>query len=107
MSKLEDYFTHYCSVLKLNFVPEYKFHPTRRWRFDFADADKKIAVECEGGIFSNGRHTRGIGYLNDTEKYNQAQILGWKVLRYCTKKQLDEQFISDYEQITNETRHEQ
>tara|TARA_R110002126_G_scaffold288065_2_gene441348 strand:+ start:900 stop:1049 length:150 start_codon:yes stop_codon:yes gene_type:complete len=24
---------------------EYRFHPTRRWRFDFARPDKKLAVE--------------------------------------------------------------
>lgn len=87
--------------MKLNFVREYKFHPTRKWRFDFADVDRKIAVECEGGVFSYGGHVRGKGYMNDTEKYNQAQIFGWKVLRYCTTKQIDEQFILDFENLQN------
>ena len=32
-------------------VYEYKFHPTRRWRFDLAWPDKKVAVEVQGGIF--------------------------------------------------------
>ena len=33
---------------------EYQFHPTRKWRFDFAHLDRKIAVECEGGIWRQG-----------------------------------------------------
>src|SRR3989338_1901333 len=63
---------------------EYKFHTTRKWRFDFAflQKHKKIAVELEGGIFSGGRHTRGSGFIADCQKYNAAALLGWTVLRY-------------------------
>lgn len=61
---------------------EYKFHPERRWKFDFAWPERKIAIEVEGGIWSRGRHTRGNGYINDCEKYNSAVLLGWRVLRY-------------------------
>lgn len=61
---------------------EYRFHPTRRWRFDVALPQFKIAVEQEGGIWTGGRHTRGKGYLGDLEKYNAAVLLGWRVLRY-------------------------
>jgi very-short-patch-repair endonuclease len=61
---------------------EYRFHPYRRWRFDIAVPDLMVAVEIEGGIWSGGRHTRGKGYQGDMEKYNAAQMLGWKVLRY-------------------------
>ena len=68
-----------------DYVTEYRFHPTRQWRFDFAFIDKKIAVEIEGGIWSGGGHTRGLHYSSDCEKYNQAQILGWVVLRYTDK----------------------
>lgn len=63
-------------------VSELKFHPVRRWRFDYAHESLKIAVEVEGGIWSKGRHTRGKGYIADCEKYNAAQILGYRVLRY-------------------------
>lgn len=51
------------------------------WRFDFAIPDKKIAVEIEGGIWIKGRHTRGSGFKQDCEKYANALILGWRVLR--------------------------
>jgi very-short-patch-repair endonuclease len=63
-------------------TPEFRFHPKRRWRFDFAWPAEKIAVECEGGTWSGGRHTRGKGYEGDCEKYNEAVILGWRVLRF-------------------------
>ncbi len=63
---------------------EYKFHPTRKWRFDYCWKDKMIALECEGGTWTNGRHTRGKGYRNDCIKYSEAAILGWKVIRATT-----------------------
>lgn len=66
-------------------VREFRFHPTRMWRFDFAWPDKKIAIEIEGGVFVKGRHSTGIGFTMDTEKYNQAVLLGWRVLRYTIK----------------------
>ena len=65
---------------------EHRFHPQRRWRFDLAWIDKKIAVEVEGGVYINGRHSRGAGYENDLDKLNAAQRLGWKVYRYTGKK---------------------
>lgn len=62
-------------------IPEHKFHPTRKWKFDYAIIDKKIAIEVEGGAFTNGRHTRGVGFINDMEKDNEAVILGWRLIR--------------------------
>lgn len=60
---------------------EYRFHPTRRWRFDLAWPDVRLAVEVEGGTWSGGRHTRGTGFEADCEKYNEATLSGWRVLR--------------------------
>ncbi|MGJ3495795.1 hypothetical protein ACR9PT_14710 [Piscirickettsia salmonis] len=65
---------------------EYRFHKTRRWRFDFAWPSLKIAVEVEGGTYSQGRHTRGKGFEADCEKYNSAVEAGWQVFRYSTSQ---------------------
>lgn len=62
-------------------VREHRFHPVRRWRFDFAWPDRKIAVEVDGGTWSGGRHSRGAGYEKDAEKLNTATLDGWRVLR--------------------------
>jgi very-short-patch-repair endonuclease len=65
-------------------IREHKFHPTRKWRFDFAWPDQKIAIEVEGGLFlaGGGRHNRGASMKGDMEKYNEAACFGWSVLRY-------------------------
>jgi very-short-patch-repair endonuclease len=79
---LHDYFTALCrSDLHVDCIKEYKFHPTRRWRFDYAIPAHKIALEVEGGVWSQGRHTRPKGFLGDVEKYNTATLMGWRVLR--------------------------
>ncbi|MGN0206795.1 MAG: hypothetical protein ACI4BC_06090 [Muribaculaceae bacterium] len=77
-----DFFTILCrSDLKVECVKEHKFHPTRKWRFDYAIPEHKIAIEVEGGVWTGGRHTSPMGFLNDMEKYNTATIMGWRVLR--------------------------
>lgn len=60
---------------------EFRFHDTRRWRFDLAWPDRKVACEVEGGTFVDGRHSRGRGFESDAEKYSEAAILGWLVVR--------------------------
>ncbi|MDE3073808.1 MAG: hypothetical protein KGJ86_00130 [Chloroflexota bacterium] len=60
---------------------EVRFCPQRRWRFDLARRDIRVAIEVDGAIWTQGRHTRGTGVENDCEKYNKAAALGWTVLR--------------------------
>lgn len=64
-------------------VREYAFarEAGRRWRFDWAWPDARVALEIEGGLWTGGRHTIGKGFLQDLEKYNEAQLYGWIVLR--------------------------
>ena len=73
-------FALHCRAERLTPQPEYRFHATRKWQFDFAFPDSMIAVEIEGW----GRHQRMGGFKADCEKYNAAAILGWRVLRYTT-----------------------
>jgi hypothetical protein len=69
---------------------EFGFHPARKWRADFAHLESRTLMEIEGGIFmrAGGRHTRGSGYANDAEKYLEAALAGWRVLR-LTERQLE------------------
>lgn len=63
------------------FVTEHMFCDGRKWRFDFAWPEHKVAFEVEGGIWTQGRHTRGDAFNKDCEKYNAAALLGWRVFR--------------------------
>jgi hypothetical protein len=60
---------------------EFRFHPTRKWRSDFAHIPSRTLIEIEGGIWISGRHNRGAGFITDIEKYNDAALTGWRVFR--------------------------
>jgi very-short-patch-repair endonuclease len=64
------------------FVREHQFDAARRWRFDFAWPDLMVAVEVEGGQWVGGHG--GSRFRKDAEKYNEAAIQGWMVLRLTT-----------------------
>lgn len=68
-------------------VAEFRFHPVRRWRFDYAWPGEMVALEVEGGVFTRGRHTQPTGFIKDIEKYNAATCGGWRVLR-CLPRDL-------------------
>ncbi len=84
ISAPEEHFAFSLRLHGLNAQREHRFHPDRVWRFDFAFPDEKIAVEVEGGSWVNGAHQRGKHFESDCEKYNEAAILGWRVLRVTT-----------------------
>lgn len=82
-----DMFTTFCkSELGYEPVKEYRFHPTRKWRFDYAIPALKIAVECDGGVWTGGRHVSPKGYMKDMEKFNAAAELGWVVLKFTPQQ---------------------
>jgi hypothetical protein len=65
---------------------EFRFHPERKWRFDFAFPDRKIAVEVQGGLFIGGAHARPTFIVQSYEKMNNAMLLGWKVFQFQPKE---------------------
>jgi hypothetical protein len=72
-----------CAVYRIRQpVAEYRFHPTRKWRFDYAWPEVRLALEVQGGIWTGGRHVRGGALLKEWEKINTAATLGWRVM-YC------------------------
>lgn len=86
----------YCLYLKsigIEYKTEYVFHPTRKWRADIAIPSLKTLIEFDGIMSAKSRHTSVTGFSNDCEKTNQAQILGWKVLRYTVLNKA--QFYTD------------
>jgi very-short-patch-repair endonuclease len=92
-------FEKHLAELGCEFVSEYRFHPLRKWRFDWALPEYKLAIEQEGGIWTGGRHTRGKGYQQDLNKYNHAVMLGWKVLRFSVediRKGTAKAFLKEY-----------
>lgn len=77
-------------AVELEFETEYRFHPTRRWRFDFASPELMLAVEVEGitcfgknkdGSLKLGRHQTAKGYEGDLQKYDAAMQMGWTIYR--------------------------
>jgi hypothetical protein len=80
-----------CELIGLRLEPEFKFHPERRFRADwlivgYKGCDvrgRKVLVEFEGGLFSSGKrgHSSVAGILRDMSKANEAQILGFIVIR--------------------------
>lgn len=67
---------------------EYRFHPERRWRFDFAWQSHHLALEFDGGqwVAHGGRHNRD----TDREKLNTASALGWRCLRFSNQQWEDD-----------------
>lgn len=68
---------------------EYTFHASRQWRFDFCwrESGNLVACEVEGGIWmqtSTGRskgHAHPERFEGDCEKYNEAALYGWTIIR--------------------------
>ena len=87
-------FLYFCFEASLNQSPflipkpvrEYRFDPERRWRIDFAWPEHRLAVEIEGGAWTQGRHVRGGGFVRDLEKYNTLTMSGWALLRFTPKQ---------------------
>jgi hypothetical protein len=76
----------------------------RKWKYDFAWPERKIAVEIHGGVWTQGRHTRGAGFIGDRRKMNAAVLCGWRVLEFttdCLKKRMPE-VIEQVKQILGE-----
>lgn len=74
--------------------PEYRFALPRKFAFDFAWPERRLALEIEGAIFGMGKpcpfckrrqqggHTSVEGLKRDILKYNLAAERGWRLLRF-------------------------
>lgn len=80
-------------------IPEYRFRTGRQWAIDWAwpypvswlrrvGTSGGVALEVQGGIFTQGRHVRGAALLKEMEKLNALACDGWRVL-FMTPEQFD------------------
>ena len=101
--KLENKFHFLWKALKgPELKRQHKFHPKRKWPFDFAHLETKTAIEIEGGTWINGRHNRGQGFEDDCYKYNAAEAMRWHVFK-LTSKMID---LKNVQQIIDVVRNE-
>lgn len=63
---------------------EFKICKDRKFRADWkvSKNGNSILIEYEGINSNKSRHTGITGYTNDCEKYNLAQVCGYRILRY-------------------------
>lgn len=73
---------------------EWIFASPRKFRFDFAWPEVRLALEVEGGIFTKQAHGSITGILRDMEKYNLAAANGWRVLRVTPAQLCDLQTLA-------------
>lgn len=81
MSQHEDLLAFHLKAAKIPFERQVRLCKHRKWKLDFLVAGI-LAVEVDGAIWVNGRHSRGAGITSDAEKLNQATLSGLKPLRF-------------------------
>ena len=86
IKRIHSQFTDWLTLNKIALVKEYKFCKERKWLIDYYLPELTLAIEVEGGVWSNGRHVRGKGFLKDMEKYNAITMAGIKLLRIDTDR---------------------
>lgn len=84
---------------------EYRFHPARQWRFDLTWPGHGLAVEIEGGIWLQTKEGRSKGHANprrflaDIEKYNEAALAGYRLIRVTPQMVQDGQALALLERV--------
>jgi len=69
----------------LEYIREFRFHPTRKWRWDYILTGQRISIEIEGGFYRGvGGHNSINGLQRDMDKQNAGVMLGWRPLRFST-----------------------
>ena len=72
----------------IDLYTEYQFSK-RKFRFDFCCPVSKVAIEIQGGTWTQGGHSTGHGIQSDYQKMNTAQMLGWQVYQLTPEQSLD------------------
>ena len=78
---------------------EERFTELRRWRLDFYLPEYRIGIEIDGGVWTNGRHSRGKGFEADCIKANHATMQGIRLLRFSAtqiKRGIGKAFLQEH-----------
>lgn len=80
-------FEQQLSLVGIQVEREFYFARPRRWRSDWLVIGSTVLIEFEGGLFKKREagHSSVTGILRDIEKYNEAAIAGWIVIRITPK----------------------
>ena len=84
MSQLEKITAILLKSNGIKFIEQVDVIPGRKFRFDFQIIGTNILIEIQGGQWITGRHNHGSAMTKQYEKYNLAQIHGYRVLQYGT-----------------------
>jgi hypothetical protein len=82
-SKLESRFAHLWAARypEIDLSSEYKFHPDRKYRLDFAHLPSQVGIEIQGGLFmAKSGHSSIHGMLRDCRKTLLAASVGWLIV---------------------------
>ena len=78
-SSLEDALAQQLRAHRIAFERELML-PGRKFRFDFAFPEFGLLVEVQGGTWTEGAHSSGVGIERDAEKAAHAITQGWRVM---------------------------
>lgn len=93
-------FEQQLSLVGIQVEREFYFARPRKWRSDWFVIGSTVLVEFEGGLFKKRKsgHASVAGILRDIEKYNEAAISGWIVIRVTPKHVVSGQALRWVEQ---------
>lgn len=80
-------FEQQLDLVGIKFDREMPLLRTRKWRADWRVKGTSVLIEFEGGLFAKRKagHSSVSGILRDIEKYNEATLAGWFVIRITPK----------------------
>jgi len=86
-SQLEDLFAFQLDACGLGgYVREAQIIPHRKYRYDFYYPEANLCIEIQGGVWSNGAHSRPTGITRDYEKANLCVQHGFRLLQFDVKQ---------------------
>ncbi len=97
--RLEDELAYQLRVAGLKAERQFAFAPGRRYRADFRVGN--LLIECQGGMWIRGRHTRGgKSYEAECSRLNTGTLLGYRWLWFVADQIYSGEAITVIEEAT-------